>query len=78
VSERKPLLVVVDDEPGMLGLIERAVQSTGYEVKLHGSAREALSHLAVEPADVALVDLRMPEIGLARSHRAGAGRRAWQ
>lgn len=63
MSERKPLLVVIDDEPGILGLIERAVQPTGYDVKLHGSAREALSHLAVEPADVALVDLRMPEIG---------------
>jgi len=63
VSERKPLLVVVDDEPGMLGLIERAVQPTGYEVKVHSSAREALTRLAVEPTDVALVDLRMPEIG---------------
>ena len=63
MSDRKPLLIVVDDEPGILGLIERALESTGYEVELHASAREASSRLAVAPADVALVDLRMPEIG---------------
>ena len=60
---RKPLLIVVDDEPGVLGLIERIVRPTGYEVALYTSGREALFHLATEPADVALVDLRMPELG---------------
>ena len=60
---RKPLLIVVDDEPGVLGLIERAVRPTGYEVALYTNGREALFHLATEPADVALVDLRMPELG---------------
>jgi DNA-binding NtrC family response regulator len=63
VSARKPLLFVIDDEPGMLGLVERVVRPTGYDVSLHTSAREALSRLATAPADVALVDLRMPEIG---------------
>jgi DNA-binding NtrC family response regulator len=63
VSERQPLLIVVDDEPGILGLIERAAQPTGYQVELYAHAREALSRLAVVSADVALVDLRMPEIG---------------
>jgi two-component system response regulator HydG len=63
VSERRPLLFVIDDEPGMLGLIERVVRPTGYEVSMHTSAREALARLASESADVALVDLRMPELG---------------
>ena len=62
MSDRKPVLIVVDDEPGMLGLIERAVEPTGYEVELHAHAGEALSRLAVMSADVALVDLRMPDI----------------
>ena len=60
---RKPLLIVVDDEPGVLGLIERVVRPTGYDVALYTNGREALAHLATEPADVALVDLRMPELG---------------
>jgi two-component system response regulator HydG len=63
MTERQPLLFVIDDEPGMLGLIERVVQPIGYDVSAHTSAREALLRLGVEPADVALVDLRMPELG---------------
>ena len=58
-----PVLLVVDDEPGMLALIERIVAPTGFQTVLHSSAREALDRLAVDRADVALVDLRMPELG---------------
>ena len=63
MSGPPPLLFVIDDEPGMLGLIERAVRTAGYAVAPHHSAREALSRLASEAPDVALVDLRMPELG---------------
>jgi DNA-binding NtrC family response regulator len=58
----KPRIVVIDDEPGVLNLMERVIAPTGYEVALFTSASEALSRLATEPADVAIVDLRMPEI----------------
>jgi len=58
-----PVLLVIDDEPGMLSLVERVVRSTGFRTILHTSAREALAILAVERPDVALVDLRMPELG---------------
>jgi DNA-binding NtrC family response regulator len=58
----KPRIVVIDDEPGVLGLMERIIAPTGYEVALFTSASEALSRLSTEPADVAIVDLRMPEI----------------
>lgn len=63
MTEPRLLLFVIDDEPGMLGLIERAVRTTGYAIAPHISAREALSRLASEAPDVALVDLRMPELG---------------
>jgi DNA-binding NtrC family response regulator len=63
VSRAQPVLLVVDDEPGMLALIERVVAPTGFRTILHGSAREALERLHGEAADVALVDLQMPEIG---------------
>ena len=58
-----PVLFVIDDEPGMLSLIERAVSSTGYRTVLHSNPSEAISMLAHERADAALVDLRMPEVG---------------
>jgi DNA-binding NtrC family response regulator len=58
-----PVLFVIDDEPGMLTLIERAVASTGYRTVLHNKPSEALAMLAHERADAALVDLRMPEVG---------------
>ena len=59
----QPLLLVIDDEPGMLALVERAVSATGFRVVSHTSAREALAMLPSEHADVALVDLQMPELG---------------
>ena len=58
-----PVLFVIDDEPGMLSLIERAVASTGYRTVLHQNPAEALAMLAHERADAALVDLRMPQLG---------------
>ena len=58
-----PVLFVIDDEPGMLTLVQRAVSSTGYRTVLHSKPMEALAMLAHERADAALVDLRMPELG---------------
>jgi two-component system, NtrC family, response regulator HydG len=63
MSTQPPRLLVIDDEAGMLALIERFAPQAGYEVVGHTSARTALAQLAGEPADVALVDLRMPELG---------------
>jgi DNA-binding NtrC family response regulator len=56
-------VIVIDDEPGMLGLLERIIAPIGCHVALYTSPQEALARLATEPADVAIVDLRMPEIG---------------
>jgi len=47
----------------VLALVDRAVQSTGFRTIRHTSAREALDRLPSERADVALVDLQMPELG---------------
>ena len=58
-----PVLVVIEDEPDVLALVDRAVQSTGFRTIRHTSAREALDRLPSERADVALVDLQMPELG---------------
>jgi two-component system response regulator HydG len=58
-----PLLLVIDDEPGLPALIERAVSSTGFRIVSHTSARRALAMLPSERADVALVDLQAADLG---------------
>src|SRR5438067_3396404 len=63
VTNAEPVLLVIDDEPGMLTLVERIVRPTGFKLVLHTSARDALDNLAAASPDVALVDLQMPELG---------------
>ena len=63
MSPRVPILLVVDDEPGMVNLITRFAARTGFETRAYTDARAALASLATDPADVALVDLRMPDVG---------------
>jgi two-component system response regulator HydG len=60
---RKPVLLAIDDEPGMLALIERFAIPAGFDVVTHASAREALARIVQLSPDVALVDLQMPEVG---------------
>jgi DNA-binding NtrC family response regulator len=62
MSEPRPLLLVVDDDPGIVRLIERFAQGIGYDVTTAGNGHEALRTLETERAAVALVDLRMPEV----------------
>jgi DNA-binding NtrC family response regulator len=60
----KPLrLLVVDDDPGILGIVERFTRQLGMEVVFRTSGREALDCLAEVQPDVALIDLQMPGVG---------------
>jgi len=63
VTASAPVLLVIDDEPGILALVERAVRSTGYQAVCHTSARDALAMMPSQRADIALIDLQMPELG---------------
>ena len=58
----RPLLLVVDDEPTILKIIERVANKAGFEVVSCGSGAEALRTLMRRPADLAMVDLRMPDV----------------
>jgi len=60
---RKPVLLVVDDEPGMLGLIQRFAGPAGFDVHTNESATDAIATIRECAPDVAIVDLRMPEVG---------------
>jgi DNA-binding NtrC family response regulator len=62
VTARRPLLLAVDDEPGMLALVERFARGAGFDVASHGGGPEALKQIAALKPDVVLVDLQMPEM----------------
>jgi two-component system, NtrC family, response regulator AtoC len=58
----RPVLLVVDDEPVVGAVVTRLAEPAGFEVVVCASAAEALASLARQPADMALVDLRMPHV----------------
>ncbi len=58
----RPLLLVVDDEVPMLRVIERVAGKAGFDVVSCASGSEAMRALMRKPADLAMVDLRMPDV----------------
>ena len=62
MTSTQPVLLVVDDEPGILRLIEKFARNIGFDVATAASGHEALEKLQTENAAVALVDLRMPDV----------------
>jgi DNA-binding NtrC family response regulator len=62
VTAVKPVLLVVDDEPGIVRLIDRFARNVGFDVTTAASGREALAQLETVKAAVALVDLQMPDV----------------
>src|SRR5258707_12316010 len=58
----RPLLLVVDDEEPVLRVVERLAARTGFDVIACGSGSDAMKALIRKPADLAMVDLRMPDV----------------
>ena len=63
MNGQKPLLVVVDDEQGILDVVSRFAQRAGYETLTCSNGRDAIVQLQARKADLVMVDLRMPEVG---------------
>jgi DNA-binding NtrC family response regulator len=55
-------IMVVDDEPSIVQMCVKVLQSQGHEVRGFSRAEEALTALAAEPADLLVVDYKMPEL----------------
>ena len=53
---------MVDDETPVLKIIERLAAGVGYDVTTCGGGNEAMIQLARRPTDLAMVDLRMPDV----------------
>jgi two-component system response regulator HydG len=59
----QPVLVVVDDEQGIRDVVDRLARRCGFDVMACGGGVQALAQLGTKHADVALIDLRMPDLG---------------
>src|SRR5262245_6396275 len=55
-------VLVVDDEPGVRGALERALRLERYDVELATDGRQALDALAERRMDAIVLDVSMPEI----------------
>jgi DNA-binding NtrC family response regulator len=62
MSENRPTLLAIDDEPGMLALVDRFVTGLNFKVVCHTEGRLALAEVADLHPDVVIVDLQMPEL----------------
>ena len=62
-AERRPRLLVVDDEPAMLGLVRRFAEGQDFDVVARAGGHALLAELPSLKPDVALLDRNMPEIG---------------
>jgi len=58
-----PTLLVVDDEQVILNVLRDVAERVGFNVVTCASGGGALDHLREHHADIAAVDLRMPDIG---------------
>jgi two-component system, NtrC family, response regulator HydG len=59
----KPVLLIVDDDTSVIRLVEQFVHDQGFDVITRTGGLQLLAELPHLKPDVALVDLRMPEVG---------------
>ena len=59
-SLRKPVVLLVDDQPRNLQLLGNALFKNGYDVALANSGAEALEIITESPPDLVLLDVMMP------------------
>jgi DNA-binding NtrC family response regulator len=73
MDAQRPRLLIVDDDKVILGLIERIAVGEGFDVETTQDSSDALVQLLRRPADVVLLDVRMPGVSgldILRSIRA--------
>ncbi|MDP2828406.1 MAG: response regulator [Sulfuricellaceae bacterium] len=73
----KTHILIVDDDPGLLELLEEYLSGNGYSVSCAANGMELEQRLAEKNADLLLLDLMLPGedgLSLARKLRAGGAR----
>ena len=68
------LILVVDDDARFADVLHDVLSEDGYEVAIAANGADALAALAARPADLILVDVRMPKLDGPGLYRELAGR----
>jgi two-component system, NtrC family, response regulator HydG len=61
-TDKKCTILVVDDTPGTVEVLQRNLQSQGYAVYTALNATDALAFLEATPVDLVITDLKMPKV----------------
>jgi two-component system response regulator FixJ len=61
-SPAKPVICVVDDDPGVLGSLRFLLETDGFEVETFRSGPALLKSIASNEADCFVIDYKMPSI----------------
>ncbi len=62
VTHAPPLVLLVDDEPVVLRMLEVNLRIGGFEVRTAGSGRDALVSAEAEAPDAVVLDLGLPDL----------------
>jgi two-component system OmpR family response regulator len=60
IPDNRSRVLVVDDEPGVVSFVTRALLGRGFDVDVAGGGDDALAKTDARRSDVVLLDLRMP------------------
>jgi len=60
-TNRRPQVLVVDDEPGMRETLCDILETVGYDVTSAGDGQDALDVIQHKNVDVVLMDVQMPK-----------------
>jgi len=63
-------LLIVDDEPGIVDVLQEVLRSSGYRVDTASNGAEALDRIASQDYDLVISDLCMPEMNGEKLHAA--------
>jgi excisionase family DNA binding protein len=61
-TKEGPVILIVDDDPGVRGFVRASLELEGYVVREAGSAEEGLASLEEKPPDLILLDVMMPHV----------------
>lgn len=61
-AKEGPLVLIVDDDPGLRGFVRASLELEGYSVREAGSAEEGLAAIEEEPPNLILLDVMMPQM----------------
>ena len=62
MDAQRPRLLAIDDDSAILGLIERIAAGEGFDVDTTEDSADALVQLLKRPADLVLLDVRLPGV----------------